>query len=128
MSTTVGRSYGTGVNGEQGPGARPLGFSIMNTIAGRPAWWLHAPDGRLVAWSGAPLADVEEAAGAAEVFKARAEGARFEVYVDHGGSFRWRAWSRAARVAESGESFVGRAEAQRAAEDVRLCAGRSEGP
>lgn len=127
MSTTVGGPSGAGVNEDQERGGRSLSFSIMNTLAGRPAWWLHAPGGYLVAWSGAPFVDDAAAREAAGVFQDRAHAARFEVYVDTGGKFRWRAWSRAVRVAESGEWFVSRSEAQRAADDVRQRTAGAEG-
>lgn len=127
MTTTVGHSSGAGLDGEQEGRGRPLDFAIMNTLAGRPAWWLHASGGYLVAWSGSAQASEDEAIEAASAFKAKAHGARFEVYVDAGGKFRWRAWSRAMRVAESGEWFVSRTEAQRAADDVRLRAGQATG-
>ncbi|RYJ00815.1 MAG: hypothetical protein EON52_22825, partial [Actinomycetales bacterium] len=110
MSTTMGRAQDARAQGD-GRSTRPPAFTIMNTLAGRPAWWLHAAGGYLVAWSGAPLDSDDAAREAAEAFRARAEESRFEVYVDAGGKFRWRAWSRAVRVAESGEWFVSRSEA-----------------
>lgn len=52
---------------------------------------------------------------------------KFEVYADTGGSYRWRLRaSNGQLVASSGESFSSRANAERAAENVKANAGSAK--
>jgi len=52
---------------------------------------------------------------------------KFEIYPDAGGSYRWRlVASNGKTVASSGESFASKANAVRAAENVRDNAGKAE--
>lgn len=49
--------------------------------------------------------------------------ARFEIYLDAGGKYRWRLKDgNGAKVASSGESFASRSNARRAAENVKATA------
>lgn len=51
---------------------------------------------------------------------------KFEIYRDQGGSYRWRlVASNGQTVASSGESFASKANAERAAENVRDNAGKA---
>jgi hypothetical protein len=52
---------------------------------------------------------------------------RFEIYADASGSYRWRlVASNGQTVASSGESFASKANARRAAENVKDNAGTAE--
>jgi len=52
---------------------------------------------------------------------------KFEIYADAGGNYRWRlVASNGQTVASSGESFASKANARRAAENVRDNAGKAE--
>ncbi len=52
---------------------------------------------------------------------------RFEIYADAGGSYRWRlVASNGQTVASSGESFASKANARRAAENVKDNAAKAE--
>jgi uncharacterized protein YegP (UPF0339 family) len=52
---------------------------------------------------------------------------KFEVYADASGSYRWRlVASNGQTVASSGESFASKANARRAAENVKDNAGKAE--
>ena len=52
---------------------------------------------------------------------------RFEIYPDASGSYRWRLIaSNGQTVASSGESFASKANARRAAENVKDNAGKAE--
>lgn len=82
----------------------------------------------MVAWAGETFVSAPNASRAAREFKAEASTARYEVYLDAGGSWRWRAWRSSDKVASSGESFYSEANAQRAADNVRDNAGNAEGP
>ena len=63
---------------------------------------------------------------AAASFKAGAYSARYEVYLDAGQAWRWRAWRSSDKVAASGESFSSKSAAEAAAENVRLNAGSAD--
>ena len=52
---------------------------------------------------------------------------KFEIYADAGGNYRWRlVASNGQTVASSGESFASKANARRAAENVKDNAGKAE--
>lgn len=52
---------------------------------------------------------------------------KFEIYADAKGSYRWRlVASNGQTVASSGESFASKANARRAAENVKTNAGKAE--
>jgi len=52
---------------------------------------------------------------------------KFEIYADAKGSYRWRlVASNGQTVASSGESFASKANARRAAENVKANAGKAE--
>jgi uncharacterized protein len=60
---------------------------------------------------------------AASSFKSHAYSAVYDVYLDAGGQYRWRAWRGSNKVAASGESFSSKSAAEAAADNVRLNAG-----
>lgn len=106
-----------------------LEFKVLNTQnSGEPAWWLYSSNGQMVAWSGETFASSSNASRAAEAFKAGALAARYDVYADAGGKWRWRAWRSSDKVAASGESFDSEYNARRAAENVQNGAGGATGP
>jgi uncharacterized protein YegP (UPF0339 family) len=102
-------------------------FNVGNNTAGQPSWWLYGGNGEKVAWAGETFASTSNAQRAAVAFKAGASTARFEIYQDAGGDYRWRAWRSSDKVAASGESFASKANAERAAENVRVNAGSATG-
>lgn len=103
-------------------------FSVSNNKAGRPSWWLYASNGEMVAWAGESFASLSNAQRAAASFKVGAATARYDVYLDEGGKYRWRAWRSSDKVAASGESFASKYNAERAAKDVQANAGGATGP
>ncbi len=103
-------------------------FSVGDTQGGEPSWWLYGDNNRMVAWAGETFDSQSNATRAAKAFKAGAATARYEIYTDTGGSWRWRAWRSSDKVASSGESFDGEYEANRAANNVRDNAGSASGP
>ena len=103
-------------------------FHIGDNKAGNPSWWLYAANHKKVAWAGESFASMSNARRAAESFKAGAKTARYEIYADTGGSYRWRAWRSSDKVASSGESFSSKSAAQTAADNVRDNAGGATMP
>lgn len=99
-------------------------YLIANSRGGQPTWWLHSANNTMVAWAGESFASLYNAKRAAGAFKAGALTARYEIYADTAGKWRWRAWRSSDKVASSGESFSSKASAETAAENVRLNAGR----
>lgn len=102
-------------------------FVIDKTAGGDDSWWLYSSNGQMVAWAGETFASASNARRAAQSFKAGAASARYDVYADAGGQWRWRAWRSSDKVASSGESFASEANARRAAESVRDGAGGGSG-
>lgn len=98
-------------------------FTITNTTAGQPTWALYAGNNEMVAWAGESFYSTSNAHRAAASFQAGASTARYDVYADQGGHWRWRAWRGSDKVASSGESFSSRTAAQQAADRVRVNAG-----
>lgn len=82
----------------------------------------------MVAWAGEAFSVLSNATRAASAFKAGAAAARYDIYLDVGGKWRWRAWRSSDKVAASGESFDSQWNAKRAAENVRDHAGDAVGP
>ena len=103
-------------------------FSVGNNTAGDPSWWLYGNNNKMVAWAGETFDSQRNAHRAASDFKAGASSARYEVYQDAGGNWRWRAWRSSDKVAASGESFYDRGNAEAAAANVRDNAGSATGP
>jgi uncharacterized protein YegP (UPF0339 family) len=104
-------------------------YTVHNDQGGRPRWWLHASNGKMVAYSGEAFDSTWNAKRAAENFKASCSRWNYEVYADTGGSYRWRAKAgNGQTVASSGESFYDRSNAQRAADNVRANGGSASGP
>lgn len=103
-------------------------FSVGNTQGEKPSWWLYAANNEMVAWAGETFDSKSNAERAASSFKAGAKTARYDVYEDTGGHWRWRAWRSSDKVASSGESFSSEYSAQRAADNVRDNAGAATGP
>lgn len=102
-------------------------FHLGNNQAGQPSWWLYAANNEMVAWAGETFASRHNAERAAAAFKAGAKTARYDIYQDAGGAWRWRAWRGSDKVASSGESFSGRYAAEQAAARVRDNAGSAGG-
>ncbi len=98
-------------------------FQVGNNKGGQPSWWLYADNHKQVAWAGEAFASMSNAQRAAAAFKAGAKSARYEVYADNAGQYRWRAWRSSDKVAASGESFTSQYAAQEAANRVRDNAG-----
>lgn len=94
----------------------------------KDSWWLYGDNHEMVAWAGQTFPSQSHAKRAAESFKAGAATARYEVYLDEGGKYRWRAWRSSDKVAASGESFASKSNAQRAADNVRDNARHATGP
>lgn len=103
-------------------------FTVANTRGGQPSWWMHNSNGQMVAWAGESFASDSNAKRACLAFKAGAKMARYEIFQDAGGTWRWRAWRSSDKVAASGESFVSKSNAERAAGNVRHHAASTEGP
>jgi len=100
-------------------------FVVDNDRAGKPTWWLYADNNKMVAWAGETFASTSNAHRAAAAFKAGASTARYDIYLDAGGAWRWRAWRSSDKVAASGESFSSHAAATAAADNVRRNAGNA---
>lgn len=98
-------------------------FVVANNQAGQPTWWLYAGNNEMVAWAGETFTSTYNANRAASAFKAGAKMARYDIYQDLGGSWRWRAWRSSDKVASSGEAFSSRYAAEQAAHRVRDNAG-----
>ncbi len=103
-------------------------FYVGNNRAGQPSWWLYAANNEQVAWAGETFPSTANARRAAAAFKVGAATARYEVYLDAGNEYRWRAWRSSDKVAASGESFSSRWAAQEAANNVRDNAGSADLP
>lgn len=104
-------------------------FDVYLDRAGHYRWRLIANNNRLIASSGEAFASHSNATGAAQQFKTNASRWRYESYTDIVGKWRWRAVANNGQtVASSGESFHGRQEAERAAENVKQRAGSASGP
>ncbi|MCP2627139.1 DUF1508 domain-containing protein [Mycolicibacterium smegmatis] len=102
-------------------------FSVGNNKAGDPSWWLYSENHETVAWAGETFASMSNARRAAEAFKAGARFATYDIYLDVGNKWRWRAIRGGNKVAASGESFDSKYNAQRAADNVRDNAGSATG-
>lgn len=98
-------------------------FENGNTKAGQPSWWLYSGNNEMVAWAGETFPSTYNAQRAETAFKVGAKTARYDIYQDVGGSWRWRAWRGSDKVAASGESFSSRYAAEQAAGRVRDNAG-----
>jgi uncharacterized protein YegP (UPF0339 family) len=98
------------------------------TNPGSFQWWLYGANGELTAWSGESFVSDSNAKRAATAFKAGAATARYEVYQDTAGLWRWRAWRSSDKVAASGESFDSKSNAERAAAAVQHNASGATGP
>ncbi len=102
-------------------------FSVGKDTGGHDTWWLYGANNELVAWAGESFASAFNAQRAAKSFKAGAKSARYDIYLDDAGAYRWRAWRSSDKVASSGQSFSSRAAAQIAADNVRDNAGGASG-
>ncbi|WP_219844670.1 MULTISPECIES: DUF1508 domain-containing protein [unclassified Microbacterium] len=100
---------------------------MTNTTTRKPTWKLVGANGEMVAWAGESFYDQSGSLRAARAFKVGALTARYEVYADASGQYRWRAWRGSDKVAASGEAFASKSNAERAAENVRLNAGSATG-
>lgn len=102
-------------------------FEVSNDAGGHPTWKLYGANHELVAWAGESFFSTHNAERAARTFQAAASIAHYEVYLDGGSKYRWRATRAGQKVAASGEAFASRSNAERAAENVRTNAGRARG-
>jgi uncharacterized protein len=102
-------------------------FEVGPDRGGNQTWWLYAGNNKLVARAGESFASSYNAHRAAAAFKAGAKTARYEVYADFAGQYRWRAWRSSDKVAASGEAFSSRWGAQAAADNVRDNGGSASG-
>ncbi|MFV0253274.1 MAG: hypothetical protein ACK5H2_08045 [Beutenbergiaceae bacterium] len=93
-------------------------FKVGYNRGKQATWWLYAHNGQLVAWAGEAFASLSNAQRAAAAFKAGAASARYEVYEDARGTWRWRAWRSSDKVAASGEAFSNQPAARRATDNV----------
>lgn len=98
-------------------------FHVGATKSGAHSWWLYSPNHEQVAWAGETFASPSNAQRAAAAFKLGAATARYDIYVDGGVAWRWRAWRSSDKVAASGESFSSPEAAEDAADRVRRNAG-----
>lgn len=102
-------------------------FNVGKDTGGHDTWWLYGGNNKLVAWAGESFSSASNAQRAANSFKTGAKTARYEIYLDGAGTYRWRAWRSSDKVASSGESFSSRTAAQIAADNVRDNAGGASG-
>jgi uncharacterized protein YegP (UPF0339 family) len=100
-------------------------FHVGVTEGGDPSWALYGNDHKIAAWAGETFASLADARRAGESFKACASTARYEVYLDESNRWRWRAWSSGDQVAAAGGHFDSKSNAEGAAENVRVGAGRA---
>jgi uncharacterized protein YegP (UPF0339 family) len=103
-------------------------FRVARTQGGEYSWWLYGDNHEKAAWAGETFYSESNARRACLSFKSGAYTARYDVYQDSGGHWRWRAWRGSDKVAASGESFDSRSNAERAANTVRSHAGDASGP
>lgn len=84
--------------------------------------------GAKTAWSDESSASAANADRAAAAFEAGAATARYEIYADGAGKWRWRAWRSSDEVAAAGEAFASQYNEQRAADAVKTNAAYATGP
>jgi uncharacterized protein YegP (UPF0339 family) len=93
---------------------------------GRYRWRLRANTGEPVATSAEPLSSESNARRSAAHFKAIARSWMYEIYVECGRCYRWRAKATNGRaVAVSHACFDARRDAERAVNEVMANAGRA---
>jgi uncharacterized protein YegP (UPF0339 family) len=96
-----------------------LRFQISPTQNAQWSWWLYGANNGMVAWAGETFVSSTNAQRAATAFKTGSLTARYDVYLDLSGKWRWRAWRSSDKVAASGEAFASMINAQRAATTVQ---------
>lgn len=96
-----------------------LRFEIKPTQNAQWSWWLYGANNEMVAWAGETFVSSTNAQRAATAFKTASITARYDVYPDTAGKWRWRAWRSSDKVAASGEAFASMINAQRSATNVR---------
>lgn len=97
-----------------------LRFEIKPTQNAQWTWRLYAANNEMVAWAGETFVSSTNAQRAASAFKTGSISARYDVYPDTAGKWRWRAWRSSDKVASSGEAFASVINAQRAATNVQM--------
>lgn len=105
-----------------------LRFTSVPMQNGQFIWRLHTSENELLARSGQGFETLVSAQRAAAAFKARCPRARFEVYVNAVGEWRWRVYRTRIAVARSGSAFATRADAEHAVEEVQVNAVSASGP
>lgn len=103
-------------------------FEVKADKGDNYSWWLISSNGQTVAWAGESYASKSNANRAAEAFKVGAAEAKYELYEDKGGAWRWRAQRGGNVVAVPGEAFASKSNAQRSADNVRDNAAGATGP
>jgi uncharacterized protein len=102
-------------------------FDVYGDASGKHRWRLFADDGHNVASSGQPFAGRSQALHSASAFRRDAASAIYEVYESAAHGWRWRAKATDGRtIANSGETFAGRQDAERASGNVRDNAGGAD--
>lgn len=104
-----------------------LRFEIKPTQNAQWSWWLYGANNEMVAWAGETFVSSTNAQRAATAFKTGSVTARYDVYLDTAGKWRWRAWRSSDKVAASGEAFASVTNAQRAATNVQMNASVATG-
>lgn len=94
-------------------------FKTGEVIAAQPTWWLYGADNRLAAWAGQTYPSVAHAEAAAASFRYGASRAKFELFQDRQGRWRWRAWVSDVQIASSSDVFASEIAARRDANQVR---------
>lgn len=97
-------------------------FKTGDVASGRPSWWLYDADNQVIAWAGDMFASLIEAQVAVDDFRFGASRARFELYLDRTGQWRWRALADGQKVASSTMTYPSEIAARRAANLVKTTA------
>ncbi len=103
-------------------------FKVGAAPSGDYTWRLYGNTNEVAAWAGESFPSLPFATRACKAFKVSAYTARFEIYEGTGAKWRWRAWESSNKVAASGTAFPSKADAERAAENVRRNADEATGP
>ncbi|MXR21554.1 HVO_2922 family protein [Halobacterium bonnevillei] len=113
-----------GVKANAGPGSYlqfdPASFEIYRDVAGEWRWRLVHRNGNILADGGQGYSRRRDARRATDSVQDRVTEADFDVYEDDAGEYRWRLRAENGNVvADSGEGYSSRSEAENAVERVR---------
>ena len=109
------------------PGIYPTNTDFVWAVGRQAVRQEYASKNELAAWAGESFASLYNAQRAADAFKAGSKTARYDIYPDTAGAWRWRAWRGTDKVAALGESFSSRYTAERAGSSVRDNGGGANG-